>query len=51
MNGLEGLTYLMTNVFTWLFAFSISIVAVLLFAYIPLVKISKLKPVDAIRGK
>ena len=51
VNGLEGLTYLMTNVFTWLFAFGISIVAVLLFAYIPLVKISKLKPVDAIRGK
>lgn len=49
-NGLTGITFFMTNAFTWLIAFGISIAAVVLFAYLPLIRISKLKPVDAIRG-
>lgn len=50
-NGLTGITYIMTDAVTWLLAAGISVVAVLLFAYIPLCRISRMKPADAIRGR
>lgn len=49
-NGLTGITYIMADTVSWLLAAGVSVVAVLLFAYIPLCRISRMKPADAIRG-